>query len=732
MRTISTITLFLSLALLDAVPTLAQTGHDLFQQALVKERAGGDLRGAIAIYDRIAQEFTADRQLAARALMQLGQCYEKLGSTEAERAYRRVVREFADQNDLVARAQSRLAALQRAARAEEEENITTRQVWLDRSGSTEPLAPTANGRHLLFVDWGSWSSNRSVGVGDLAIQDITSGESRLLTHEATQDDPQQWVWGASVSPDGGTAAYLWTEGRTGSLRLIGVDGSNPRVLYREEGCGFASVPAWTHDSNHLVALHMCGGSDELVLISIEDGIARRIAAAASLAAWGPVSLSPDDRYAALEVARDDGDSRDIWLVALDKDDAVPLIQHPSDDRLVGWVPGTKDMLFLSDRDGQWDLWSVRGAGPVAEGPPRLVRRNMGRVTMGGWSPLGFTSDGALFYSVFTRGNSLSVASFDLTTGSADEESAVSILGFNRWATWSPDGEYLAFVSDQERPGGYHRPLRVRHLASGAERELAPQLQAQWPKWSPDGRFILMNGWDETDQSADYHGGLYLVDVESGEPSPVLERKGNEAPDAMPGGALWWWYGISAVWAPGGEAVIYSRYYGNLREGRLVWRELESGREKLLYRDSLLATRLFALSPDGHRLVFGVRDSLGDFGGSVAPINTGGRLMVLDLEDGAIRELYAIREPGYVESLQWTPDGEYVLFSRGEEPDPHTGVWRVSADGGEAEELWTFGAGSDLGRFALSPDGRRVAYDVSSQEFEVWVMENLKTVLAGRN
>ena len=103
-------------------------------------------------------------------------------------------------------------------------------------------------------------------------------------------------------------------------------------------------------------------------------------------------------------------------------------------------------------------------------------------------------------------------------------------------------------------------------------------------------------------------------------------------------------------------------------------------------------------------------------------------MMLDLEDGAMRELYAIREPGYVESLQWTPDGDYILFSKGETPDPHTGVWRVSADGSEAEELWTFGAGSSLGGFALSPDGHRVAYNVYGQEYEVWVMENLKEVL----
>ena len=40
----------------------------------------------------------------------------------------------------------RLAALRLAARAAEEEDITTQQVWLDRSGSTEPLAPTPDGR----------------------------------------------------------------------------------------------------------------------------------------------------------------------------------------------------------------------------------------------------------------------------------------------------------------------------------------------------------------------------------------------------------------------------------------------------------------------------------------------------------------------------------------------------------------------------------------------------------
>ena len=101
MRTIRIVASAVALLILGPGLGVAQTGHDLFQQALVKERADGDLRGAIEIYERIAQEFAADRTLAAKALVQLGQCYEKLGSTEAERAYRRVVQEYADQDDLV-------------------------------------------------------------------------------------------------------------------------------------------------------------------------------------------------------------------------------------------------------------------------------------------------------------------------------------------------------------------------------------------------------------------------------------------------------------------------------------------------------------------------------------------------------------------------------------------------------------------------------------------------------
>ena len=58
---------------------VAQSGSDLFQQALVKERTDGNMAAAIALYQTIVQKHAADQALAARALVRMGHCYDKLG-----------------------------------------------------------------------------------------------------------------------------------------------------------------------------------------------------------------------------------------------------------------------------------------------------------------------------------------------------------------------------------------------------------------------------------------------------------------------------------------------------------------------------------------------------------------------------------------------------------------------------------------------------------------------------
>ena len=77
-------------------PAHAQTGPDLFQQALVMERAQGDLDRAIILYNRILDEHKVDRALCAKALFQMASFYDRLGRPEAVDVFRRVLEEYPD------------------------------------------------------------------------------------------------------------------------------------------------------------------------------------------------------------------------------------------------------------------------------------------------------------------------------------------------------------------------------------------------------------------------------------------------------------------------------------------------------------------------------------------------------------------------------------------------------------------------------------------------------------
>jgi Tol biopolymer transport system component len=685
------------LTLLAGAPAVAQTGQDLLQQALVMEQAEGNLPEAIRLYQRIVQEFGSDRPLAARALVQMGRCHEKLGSQEAERAYRLVVSDYADQREFVAQARELLAAMERAPETRpRERSITARKIHKWVYGEAIPLAITPDGTGLVYSDL--WS-------GNLAIRDLTNGQDRNLTQDAT------WLqWGAAVSPDGRTVSYLMAEGATSSLHLVGIDGSDPRGLNHELGCAVSSHE-WTSDGEHIVAVVSCGGDLSVRRISVPDGDAELVREL-DPGRLGPISLSPDDRYLTYGLAVEgDGGNSDIWMLSLDGTTIVPLVQHPANDQLLEWVPETDEVWFLSDRDGTMDVWALRTTDGAPEGPPRMVQRSVGHV-----DPLGFARDGALFYSTYKRWFSTGVAPFDLTTGTVAMESRVGLLGSNMPATWSPDGRYLAFVPEQQGPshlgGPYKRPLHVRDLSTGSEREFASHLQTRNQKWSPDGRFILLSGFDPIEDGARYLGGLFIVELESGQTTQVMEL--NEETRTV------FWSDLGAEWSKDGTAIIYSIYENNLGEGRMVWLDLESGEERELFRDPTLTSRQFAVSPDGDRLVFALRNAAEGYS---TGIHSGGRLLIMDLDGGDTREFHQITEEGRVASLQWTPDGEHVLYTK--RTDDHgTAVWRVPITGGPAEVTWTFEEHHFDAYVNLSPDGRRVAYTTYHQEYEVWVMENL--------
>ncbi|MCX6575458.1 MAG: tetratricopeptide repeat protein [Candidatus Aminicenantes bacterium] len=67
-----------------------QASYDLFQKALAKEKAEGNLEEDIALFQKVVDK-GEDEALAAQAQLHIGMCYEKLGLGKAREAYQKVI-----------------------------------------------------------------------------------------------------------------------------------------------------------------------------------------------------------------------------------------------------------------------------------------------------------------------------------------------------------------------------------------------------------------------------------------------------------------------------------------------------------------------------------------------------------------------------------------------------------------------------------------------------------------
>src|SRR5262252_6838877 len=82
-------------AVLVAAP--AQSPDVQFRAAQQKETVEGDLNAAIALYRKLADDRSTPPDVAARALVRLGRCYQRMGNSEARKAFERVVSQFGGQ-----------------------------------------------------------------------------------------------------------------------------------------------------------------------------------------------------------------------------------------------------------------------------------------------------------------------------------------------------------------------------------------------------------------------------------------------------------------------------------------------------------------------------------------------------------------------------------------------------------------------------------------------------------
>ncbi len=665
-----------------------QASLDLFQKALAKEKAEGNLEEAIALFQKVVDK-GEDEALAAQAQLHIGMCYEKLGLGKAREAYQKVLDRFPKQAESVRAAREKLAQLQKGLTAEkgEDKSFKIRLVASDFGPRFGMVSP--DGKSLAIMDSQS---------GDLAIRDIETGQMRRLTKKGSWATSEMFLMG-QWSPEGKKIAYAWfNKENSADLRLAGTDGSEPRILFQDKDCHILPT-GWSPDGKFILAVVQKKAAEfQVVLVSAADGSVQILKTSTIPPSSMIMSFSPDGKYIAYDSPQQENSKQnDIFLISRDGKQEIRLAEHPAQDKFLGWVPNSNVILFSSDRAVSMDVWMIRTAEGRPLDEPVLVKKDIGTI-----QPLGISNKGSFFYGAGSYLVDIFEAGVDLDKGVIVEppkKLSQKFFGPIYYPKWSPDGKSLAYLVERREAG---KPsaffICVRPDKKEEERLIPIQISSNWGlDWSSDGRSFFATVADKNGRQ-----GLFRIDSQTG----GLTLLSQSEPDSL--------IKVFAV-APDGKSVFYASFQAKKKLGIIIKRDLATGQEKEVYRKAAPPDiGSPAVSPDSRYLSFSTSD---------VAANQGYVIRIIDLADGRTRDILQGKLDSTAPHI-WARDGKSILFikrpsgsQRGEKGE----LWRVPAAGGEPTKI---NLGIEFMRGAdLSPDEKRIVYTSEKLVLEIWAMEN---------
>lgn len=686
-------------------PAFAQSANDLFQQALVMERSEGNLREAISLYERVVAG--SDRTLAAKALIRIGENYERLGLRQARQAYQRVLDDFSEQQDVARIARDRLSSLL-AAMAEAEpqplsNSIVTRHVMdiPDNMGKVSP-----DGRFLSFVEWNS---------ANVGILNLETGEQTLVNSDGYWSDNSSAFGDVSIwSPDGKELMYLWLSDEGSEIRIYNTETGGTRILIPP---GSKEVPfpiKWTHDGNHLLAINERDGhiTDAITLVDTKSASTRVVTTLSENWHTFGMDMSPDEKHIVYESfmsgARQDGNAPvALNILSVDGSSQVTLVDNGLRNYSPAWDKEGKHVLYMSLRDGDTELWALGVENGQATGRPRLVYSGFEGTA---W-PAGIADDGRYFYSQATRENYVYEQGVDFSTGEMLQNLRVisSVrLGSQRSGAVSPSGEYLAFVS--EKPG--EALLVITHQVSGDTRvhdftefgriQLPP---SQALRWSSDNSSVLVEAVDQNVQPV--RPVFLSVDAKDGSFVKLsgFEDFGVGSPGALKG------KGYSAD----GKKVVFAA------TRHLVEMDIGNKSQRVIHEYADREIVAMSVSPDGKTAAV----SVGPGNSSNSDRST---IELVSLVDGSVSKLEEVKnEMGYsrLVGIAWTPDGKNLVFA---ENRPNSGqqLYSVNVASGKRIAIGEPIFGDDqFSGVRVHPDGDKLTFSKGSGKIQLWVLEGIE-------
>ncbi len=667
-----------------AAPVVAQkpnAAQAALKAAIDREVVDGDLKGAIALYEKTVAQAGADRATAAKALLRMAACHEKLGSGDSQKIYQRVVGEYADQHEAVLHARTKLTHLASSNAAHGDRVVWSGTDVKHVGGSVSP-----NGRMICYTDW--------YKTGNLMIRDLATGKDRALTGN------QNWqgegiAQGCTFSRDSQQVAYGWTNNRTrhSEVRIVDVEKKQQvRVVLKSEQISGISVADWSpRDQQLAVVLARPDRTAQIAVVSLPEGQLRTLKSM-HWRAPAKAFYSPDGQYLAYDVPPTEiALQRDVFVMAVDGSQDVPAVAHPANDLVMGWSRDGSHLVFSSDRKESAGLWAVSVAKGRPNGSPRLLKPMMGPVL-----PLGVTEAGAFHLIKDTATNAIQVASFDSVSGKLLSDPIPQSYRASNFS-WSPDGKSFSFVKEVDGL----KVLNIGNFKTGEVRQLPPNVPyIASPHWCPDSTCLVSGARDMKGMT-----GLYRFDVKTGSVTKLANSS----------------HVSRGVLSPDGKKLYYD--YSDVNRRGLVEQDLETGSVRTIFEPAKNEkTGRYHLSPDGRMfatVLLGEPDSKLPAGFAASS------LLLIPLGGGSPREIFKAKHPESIwafANMTWMPDGKTFVATRME---------------GGKKELWSFSVSGDAPKrldmdvsqwqfegVQISPNGSKIAFVAGDFSEEIWSIDNL--------
>jgi Tol biopolymer transport system component len=680
------LTLFLSINL--KVNAQISEAEKLYESGIYQLEAVGNFEEAIKIFNLVVKQNPENKPVAAKSLLKLGLCYERLGSQKAEEAYKQIIEKFPEQAKQVAEAKERLKALQQHNIGEDK----TLKLNYDKE-YFETNSLSYDGTKMAGTDFSQGQN--------IAYFDFVSKERKLVTHHNWDDAYTYYpIWSPGVKE----IAYIkcgWKTSDPYSLWTSTLDGK-ARLLHSNPTPGFKIFPQeWLPNGKGVVAILQDSSGTSLAVISISGGPIN-ILYKFEDNVINSASVSPDSKY----ILFSDGSQgkRDIRIINIETKEVSTFIENPADDSSPRWAPDSKHIVFKSNRHGDWAIWgvAVNGSMPMPEGPPFMTMSGAKDLRLLNWTPSGMVLNKVISSADIYK------LQVDPLTGQAKgnpEQLNYSPTGSNFLPAWSPDSKQIVF-STQIRE---KRKVAIIVISADGRdsREflLPPKCGPGILRWTPDGREIGFAGFDSTMKST-----LFRLKLDSGSFEKWHLNLGT-------------WTRIE--WDKDGKSVYYPDFGVEGSQSRLIKRTVgqDEGKDYYIPESNEATFRSFKFSRDYSQLAF----------------QQGSQIMLLDIKSGNLKSLtpeaaaknkYGV-PPVAFKCPSWSPDNKKIMAVKELTDEKTNQIFKmviIDVANGNSEEI-------NLGK-SLPKDVQIREIDWSSDGKEVvfgtvyWIHEDqlLKTVI----